>query len=133
MPPSGEVDLNIPPRLSAEFTGMFADARLLIQPGAGHGPWLDDASRFAATVSAFLDEAKTRLRSCPAPHRLGFGWSAVEQANLRFIVVLTSRWRDLVELGELLSGQLNTVSGDILLKAGHVLGAGDRGDAAALG
>jgi hypothetical protein len=63
----------------------------------------------------------------------GFGWSAVEQAHLRFVVVLTGRRRDLVELGELLSGQLDTVGGDILLKAGHVLGAGDRGDAVALG
>ena len=67
MPPSGEVDLNIPPRLSAEFAGLFADARLLIQPSAGHGPWLDDASRFAATVSAFLDEAKDPPAVVPCP------------------------------------------------------------------
>jgi proline iminopeptidase len=50
------VDLSIPPRLSAEFAGLFPDARLVIQPGAGHRPWLDDAGWFAAAVSAFLDE-----------------------------------------------------------------------------
>jgi pimeloyl-ACP methyl ester carboxylesterase len=29
-------------------------ARLVVQPGAGHFPWLDDAERFVATTSAFL-------------------------------------------------------------------------------
>jgi hypothetical protein len=27
-----------------------------VQSGAGHYPWLDDAGRFAATVTAFLDD-----------------------------------------------------------------------------
>jgi pimeloyl-ACP methyl ester carboxylesterase len=49
----GEVDLN---RLSTEFAGLFHDARLVIQPDAGHSPWLDDAGWFVAAVSAFLDE-----------------------------------------------------------------------------
>jgi pimeloyl-ACP methyl ester carboxylesterase len=53
---AGEVDLNIPPRLSAEFAGLFPEARLVIQSDAGHSPWLDDAGWFAAAVSAFLDE-----------------------------------------------------------------------------
>lgn len=63
----------------------------------------------------------------------GFGGQRSSRRICASFVVLTSRRRDVVELGELLSGQLDTVSGDILPKAGHVLGAGDRGDAVALG
>ena len=32
-----------------------ADAQLVVQPGAGHFPWLDDAGRFVAAVSEFLE------------------------------------------------------------------------------
>lgn len=52
---AGEFDLNSPPRSVAEFAGLFPDARLAVQPGAGHYPWLDDADRFVATTAAFLD------------------------------------------------------------------------------
>ncbi|MFG2888376.1 alpha/beta fold hydrolase [Streptomyces sp. NPDC048248] len=51
---TGEFDLNSPPRSAAEFAGAFPDARLVVQPGAGHYPWLDDADRFVATTAAFL-------------------------------------------------------------------------------
>jgi pimeloyl-ACP methyl ester carboxylesterase len=51
---TGEFDLNSPPGATAEFAGLFPDARLVVQPGAGHYPWLDDAGRFVATVAAFL-------------------------------------------------------------------------------
>lgn len=51
---TGEFDLNSPPAATAEFAGLFPDARLVVQPGAGHYPWLDDAGRFVATVAAFL-------------------------------------------------------------------------------
>lgn len=51
---AGEVDLGAPPRTIAEFTGLFPNAELVIQPGAGHFPWLDDADRFVATTVAFL-------------------------------------------------------------------------------
>jgi pimeloyl-ACP methyl ester carboxylesterase len=50
------VDELVRQRLSAEFAGLFPDAKLVIQPGAGHSPWLDDVGWFAAVVSAFLDE-----------------------------------------------------------------------------
>ncbi len=51
---TGEFDVNSPPRSAAEFAGLFPDATLVVQPGAGHHPWLDDADRFVATVAAFL-------------------------------------------------------------------------------
>ncbi|UKY48086.1 alpha/beta fold hydrolase [Streptomyces inhibens] len=52
---AGEFDLNSPPRSTAEFAGLFPNAELVVQPGAGHYPWLDDAERFVATTAAFLE------------------------------------------------------------------------------
>ncbi|MFD0023397.1 alpha/beta fold hydrolase [Streptomyces sp. NPDC058382] len=51
---AGEFDLNSPPGSVAEFAALFPDAELVVQPGAGHYPWIDDAGRFRAAVSAFL-------------------------------------------------------------------------------
>ncbi|MFD8866872.1 alpha/beta fold hydrolase [Streptomyces sp. NPDC059590] len=51
---AGEYDLNSPPESVAEFAELFPDATLVVQPGAGHYPWLDDADRFTATTAAFL-------------------------------------------------------------------------------
>ncbi|WP_404961745.1 alpha/beta fold hydrolase [Streptomyces sp. 147326] len=51
----GEFDLNSPPRTVTRFAELFPDATLVVQPGAGHYPWLDDADRFVATTTAFLD------------------------------------------------------------------------------
>lgn len=51
---AGEFDLNSPPRSTAEFAGLFPDASFVVQPGAGHYPWVDDADRFVATTAAFL-------------------------------------------------------------------------------
>jgi pimeloyl-ACP methyl ester carboxylesterase len=41
---------------SSSRSGAVPDASLVIQPGAGHSPWLDDAGWFAAAASAFLDD-----------------------------------------------------------------------------
>jgi pimeloyl-ACP methyl ester carboxylesterase len=38
----------------AEFAGLFPDASLVVQPGAGHYPWVDDPDRFVASMAAFL-------------------------------------------------------------------------------
>ncbi|GGL23763.1 alpha/beta fold hydrolase [Planomonospora parontospora] len=57
---AGEADLNTPPDVAAEFAGLFPDAEFVVQPGAGHFPWLDDAGRFAATVARFLTEPVSR-------------------------------------------------------------------------
>lgn len=51
---AGEVDLSAIPRVTAEFAELFPNARLVVQPGAGHYPWLDDAEEFVATVAEFL-------------------------------------------------------------------------------
>jgi proline iminopeptidase len=51
---AGEVDLNTVPRVVAGFAGLFPDAEFVVQPGAGHYPWLDDAAAFVATTAAFL-------------------------------------------------------------------------------
>ncbi|MBC3981842.1 alpha/beta hydrolase [Streptomyces sp. AC536] len=53
---AGEFDLNSPPCSAAEFAALFPDARLVVQPGAGHYPWLDDADRFVSSTAAFLKE-----------------------------------------------------------------------------
>lgn len=51
---AGEVDLNSPPAAVTEFAGLFPHAELVVQPGAGHFPWLDDADTFVAAAAAFL-------------------------------------------------------------------------------
>ncbi|MET8254375.1 alpha/beta hydrolase [Micromonospora sp. NPDC005197] len=51
---AGELDLGAPPGLVAQLAELMPGAELVVQPGAGHYPWLDDADRFTATVSAFL-------------------------------------------------------------------------------
>jgi pimeloyl-ACP methyl ester carboxylesterase len=51
---AGETDLNTIPRVVAEFAELFPDAELVVQPEAGHYPWLDDADRFVATTATFL-------------------------------------------------------------------------------
>ena len=51
---AGEVDLNSIPSVVAEFAGLFPNAELVVQPAAGHFPWLDDADRFVATIATFL-------------------------------------------------------------------------------
>ncbi|WP_189192489.1 alpha/beta fold hydrolase [Streptomyces albiflavescens] len=49
---AGEVDLNSPPSAVAELAELFPHFELVIQPGAGHFPWLDDADGFVAAVAA---------------------------------------------------------------------------------
>ncbi|WP_406389878.1 alpha/beta fold hydrolase [Streptomyces sp. NBC_00887] len=51
---AGEVDLNSPPPAVTEFAGLFPHAELVVQPGAGHFPWLDDPGTFVAATAAFL-------------------------------------------------------------------------------
>ncbi|MGW3244426.1 alpha/beta fold hydrolase [Streptomyces sp. NPDC001070] len=51
---AGQVDPGAPPATTAEFAGLFPDAELVVQPGAGHFPWLDDADRFVTAVAGFL-------------------------------------------------------------------------------
>ncbi len=52
---AGEFDLNTIPSVAAEFAELFPNAELVVQPEAGHFPWLDDADRFVATTAKFLE------------------------------------------------------------------------------
>ncbi|WP_406005820.1 alpha/beta hydrolase [Streptomyces sp. NBC_00637] len=54
---AGEWDLAAPPPVMREFAELFPETDLIVQPGAGHFPWRDDAARFVATVKAFTDGA----------------------------------------------------------------------------
>jgi proline iminopeptidase len=47
---AGEVDLGNPPGLMADVADVFAGAELLVQPGAGHYPWVDDPEAFRALL-----------------------------------------------------------------------------------
>jgi proline iminopeptidase len=51
---AGEIDLNTIPSVVAEYAELFPNAEFVVQPQAGHYPWLDDADRFVATTAAFL-------------------------------------------------------------------------------
>jgi pimeloyl-ACP methyl ester carboxylesterase len=53
---AGELDIGTCPRLAEQFAALFPAARLAVQPGAGHFPWLDDPARLVATITGFLDE-----------------------------------------------------------------------------
>ncbi|OKK21910.1 alpha/beta hydrolase [Streptomyces sp. CB00455] len=59
---AGEVDVNSPPPAMAELAALFPDATLVLQPGAGHFPWLDDAHRFSAAAESFLSRPAVRAR-----------------------------------------------------------------------
>ncbi|MFD4370766.1 alpha/beta fold hydrolase [Streptomyces sp. NPDC058486] len=54
---AGEYDAGPTPGQAAAAAAHFPDAELVVQPGAGHYPWVDDADAFVRTVAAFLDPA----------------------------------------------------------------------------
>lgn len=51
---AGEVDVAGPRPAMVEYAGLFPNAELVVQPGAAHFPWLDDAKRFVAAADSFL-------------------------------------------------------------------------------
>jgi proline iminopeptidase len=53
---AGTLDLQRPPRVVAQFAELFPAGQLLVQPGAGHFPWLDNADLFVSAVTAFLND-----------------------------------------------------------------------------
>jgi proline iminopeptidase len=53
----GSLDLQRPPTVTAEYAALFPDARLIVQPGAGHFPWLDDPGQFTSAVTEFRNVA----------------------------------------------------------------------------
>ncbi len=52
---AGELDVAAPPRVVVQFAGVFPNATVVIQPGGGHSPWLDDPAWFTTTVATFLE------------------------------------------------------------------------------
>ncbi|MFG2872398.1 alpha/beta fold hydrolase [Streptomyces sp. NPDC048338] len=52
---AGEWDGGPTPARAAELAALFPHAELVVQPGAGHFPWVDDAGAFARPIAAFLD------------------------------------------------------------------------------
>ncbi|MFF7449034.1 MULTISPECIES: alpha/beta fold hydrolase [unclassified Streptomyces] len=51
---AGEVDVAAPQRAMAEYAALFADAELVVQQGAAHFPWVDEARSFVAHTARFL-------------------------------------------------------------------------------
>ncbi|MES9536961.1 alpha/beta fold hydrolase [Actinomadura sp. NPDC000600] len=51
---AAELDGAPPPRVAARAAELFPYAESVVQPGAGHYPWLDDPARFTRTVADFL-------------------------------------------------------------------------------
>ena len=51
---AGEYDVALPPKCAAAYAGLFRQAELVVQPGGGHYPWLDDPEWFARTLAGFL-------------------------------------------------------------------------------
>lgn len=47
---AGEYDVALPPNRAREYADLFPRATLVVQPGAGHFPWVDDPEAFASTV-----------------------------------------------------------------------------------
>ena len=50
----GGADPIMPAQLGVELAAMFPSAEVVVQPGIGHYPWLDDPAWFVDTVSGFL-------------------------------------------------------------------------------
>jgi proline iminopeptidase len=52
---AGELDPMVTPAVVREAAPLFHDATVVVQPGAGHFPWVDDPAAFAASIGSFLD------------------------------------------------------------------------------
>jgi pimeloyl-ACP methyl ester carboxylesterase len=57
---AGEVDMSPRPRVAAAIAQLFPRAQLVVQPGGGHLPWLDDPGYFTRTIVAFTSAGSGR-------------------------------------------------------------------------
>ncbi|WP_405719514.1 alpha/beta hydrolase [Streptomyces sp. NBC_01537] len=48
---AGELDSGPTPAVAAEFAAVFPKGEVVVQPGAGHFPWLDDANWFVRAIT----------------------------------------------------------------------------------
>ncbi|MCK7626158.1 alpha/beta hydrolase [Streptomyces sp. RS10V-4] len=55
---AGELDSGPLPRVAAEIAALLPGAELIVQPGGGHYPWLDDPGGFTRTVTSFLSQTR---------------------------------------------------------------------------
>jgi pimeloyl-ACP methyl ester carboxylesterase len=53
---AGELDGGPRPELARRAADVFPHAEFVVQPGAGHYPWLDDPAGFATCVAAFFND-----------------------------------------------------------------------------
>jgi pimeloyl-ACP methyl ester carboxylesterase len=51
---TGEYDVSLPPTAAAAYAALFRTAELVVQPGGGHSPWLDDPAAFVGVVAPFF-------------------------------------------------------------------------------
>jgi pimeloyl-ACP methyl ester carboxylesterase len=51
---AGHLDLGPTPEVAAELAAIFPAGQLIVQPGAGHFPWVDDPVPVGSALSAFL-------------------------------------------------------------------------------
>jgi pimeloyl-ACP methyl ester carboxylesterase len=51
---AGELDWIVSPGLAADIAALFPGGRVVVQPGAAHYPWLDDATAFARVAKSAL-------------------------------------------------------------------------------
>jgi len=55
----GGLDPAPSPAAGRNLADLFPNAEFVVQPGASHSPWVDDASAFVSTVSGFLTRSTT--------------------------------------------------------------------------
>ncbi|WP_165234166.1 alpha/beta fold hydrolase [Aquisphaera insulae] len=53
---SGELDLVNPPRIAGELSGLIRGSKLVVMPGVGHMPHIEDKANFRRHVEEFLGE-----------------------------------------------------------------------------